>query len=62
MVTDGKTGYVIEPRDPIALAQTIIKFFEKNKEVEFREEIKREKERFSWDRMIEHIEKLYQGD
>lgn len=59
VVTDGKTGYVVEEKNPQQLAEAIVTYFEENKEEEFTENVKRETERFSWDRMREEIENLY---
>lgn len=58
VVTDGKTGYVVEPRNPDKLAEKIIKFFRENKAVEFTEHVKQEAERFSWDRLTEAVDRL----
>lgn len=58
VVTDGKTGYVVEPRDPEKLAEAIVKYFLENKEREFTEGVRQEAYRFSWDRMVETVERL----
>lgn len=62
VVTDGKTGYVVEAKNPGRLAEAIIKYYAENNEETFKENIKKDVERFSWDRMIESIEKLYKGE
>ena len=58
VVVDGKTGYVVTPRDPKALADAAARYFGEEKEAEFKENIKKEAYKYSWDRMTEHIEKL----
>ena len=58
VVTDGKTGYVVEEKNPKKLAEAIIDFYEKDREKEFIEGVRKEAERFSWDRMRETIETL----
>lgn len=58
VVIDGKTGYVVTPKEPKALADAIARYFDEEKEVEFKENIKKEAYKYSWDRMTEHIEKL----
>ncbi len=58
-VTDGKTGYIVPPEDPDALASAVIRFFNENKAGQFRENVKNEEKRFSWERMVETIEDLY---
>ena len=61
VVIHGKTGYVIPPRDPERLAQSVVDFFEKNMADTFREEIKQEASRYSWDRMVDVIDALLDG-
>lgn len=58
VVKDGKTGFVVEPENPFLLAETIKRYFNENKEEEFTENVKKEAYRFSWDRMVEVIERL----
>ena len=58
-VTDDKTGYIVPPEDPEALASAVIRFFNGNKAGQFRENVKNEEKRFSWERMVETIEDLY---
>lgn len=61
VVADGKTGYITEPGNPADLAKAIQRYFQEEKESEFREGIKQEAYKYSWERMAEHIELLY-GD
>ena len=56
VVTDGKTGYVVEPKNPEALADAVAAFYEQEKEAEFVANVQKEAYRFSWDRMVEVIE------
>lgn len=56
VVTDGKTGYVVEAKNHAALAESIIKYFDSEKEEEFVRNVREEGYRFSWDRMVEKIE------
>lgn len=58
VVTEGKTGYIVPPLNPEALADAIIRFFTENKEEEFSANISREERRFSWERMAQEIEEL----
>jgi glycosyltransferase involved in cell wall biosynthesis len=61
VVDDGKTGYLVEPMNPNAIAQAVKKYFIFNKEEPFKENIKEQRERFSWKKMRENIEALYYG-
>lgn len=58
VVTDGKTGYVVSPEDPKQLAEAVIRYFEEEKEEEFGKHIREEAYRFSWERMLEVVERL----
>lgn len=58
VVTDQKTGYVVEAKNPKALAAAVIDFYKNEREAELIEGVKQEAYRFSWDRMREAIEEL----
>lgn len=57
IVKDGKAGYVVE-RDPKALADAILRYFEEDRETEFRAFVQQEKKRFSWDKMVEQMKEM----
>jgi D-inositol-3-phosphate glycosyltransferase len=54
IVTDGKCGYVVKP-EPKEIAEAIIDFFDNNRQVEYTEGVRKEKEKFSWDKMTASI-------
>lgn len=58
-VTDKKTGYVVKSCDSDALTGAILQYFKEEKSEEFRNNVEREQERFSWDRTVELIEELW---
>ena len=58
VVLDGETGFVVPPKDVKALADAVVRFFEENRAAAFRERIKEEDSRYSWDRMLEHVDNL----
>jgi len=58
VVPDGKTGFVVPPKDQEALAAAVARFFEEGRAEEFAANIEKENERYSWDRMTEHIDRL----
>lgn len=60
VVTDHKTGYVVEPKSPSAITSSVLEFFREHQAEAFAEHIREEAYKFSWDRMREHIEKLYE--
>ena len=57
-VLDGKTGYIVPPKDSEKLAERITDYFEKNKEMEFQENIQKEAYKYSWEHMTEIISEL----
>lgn len=58
VVEDGKTGYVVEARNPNMLATVIMDFYQNKKEEELIENVSLEAEKFSWNRMRETIEEV----
>jgi glycosyltransferase involved in cell wall biosynthesis len=58
VVLDNRTGFVIPPKDADAVARAVIRFFEENRADAFRENIREEAYRYSWDRMVEHVDGL----
>lgn len=62
VVTDGKTGYVVEPQNPNAITNAIIDFYENDKNKIYAEEIEREKNRYSWEHMENVINSFFQTE
>ncbi|ASA78635.1 glycosyltransferase family 4 protein [Thermococcus sp. 5-4] len=58
VVENNKTGIIVEARDSQKLAAAIIKYFEQNKERKFKKIIEKTKWKFSWERLIEIVEKF----
>jgi D-inositol-3-phosphate glycosyltransferase len=54
---DGKAGYVVSP-DPSDIADAIMRFYEEKKEQEFSRNASVEKEKYTWGKMVEAIDKL----
>ncbi|NVO18323.1 MAG: glycosyltransferase [Bacteroidetes bacterium] len=54
-ITDGLVGYVVQP-DSSSISEAIVNYFDQEKEEEFTQNVKKEKERFSWSNMISSIE------
>lgn len=57
MIPNGKVGYVVEPNAE-SLENAIYKFFSEKREEEFSENVKTERERFSWNGLIKTIDSL----
>jgi len=58
MVPDGRTGFVVPPRDPEAIADAVMRFYSEKREAAFSRNIRIEKRKYSWDRMAEAVEAL----
>ncbi len=56
-VTEGRTGFLADPDDPSSLADAIERLFAADAS-ELRKGIRAERDRFSWDRMVETLESL----
>lgn len=57
VVTDQETGYIVPPCNPGKLAEGIIRYYHDHMEERFHENIQKEANRFSWERMTEVIDK-----
>jgi len=58
VVEDGRTGYLTAPGQPAALADAVLRFFDDAREAEFVANIRRYKQRFAWDRLVDIIETI----
>ncbi|HBS89033.1 MAG: hypothetical protein A2W91_06285 [Bacteroidetes bacterium GWF2_38_335] len=58
IVPNGKVGYVTS-QNPEEIASCISDFYLNNRENEFSENVRNEKHRFSWDSMVEAVEKVF---
>ena len=58
IVPDGECGYVVKP-EPEYISAAIIDYFRNNRKALFSEGVKKEKEKFSWDKMTAAIIEVY---
>jgi glycosyltransferase involved in cell wall biosynthesis len=58
IVPDGKCGYVVKP-EPVLIANAIADYFDNNRKEQFIEGVRKEKEKFSWDKMTASILEVY---
>jgi D-inositol-3-phosphate glycosyltransferase len=58
VVVDGVTGFIVLPDDPQIIAQAVNSFYGKGGRAAFVENVQRERRRYSWEALVESIEKL----
>ncbi len=58
VIKEGKTGYLVESDNPQKLADAIIKFYDENNEQEFVENVKKELDKFSWQKFTDALIEL----
>ncbi len=61
VVTPEKTGFIVPPADPEALASVVVRFFEEGWGERMGPHFAEERERFSWGRMVDAIEELVES-
>lgn len=59
VIVDGRTGTIVPPENPHALAKAVIDFFAHDRFTEYRANVIEEKKKYSWEHMAEGIEELY---
>ena len=62
IIKNGYNGYVIEPNNPLALANAIEEFFNNKNKIDFASNVKKESEKFSWEKFTEELMKLFNND
>jgi len=60
VVPHDKCGYVVPPEDTDAITKSILKFYRENKEDAFTKNVRKEKQKYTWDKMSKAIEELLQ--
>ena len=60
MIPDGRVGYVVEP-NPESISNALEDFFNSDKEILFRENLKVEKQKYLWDKLTAKILQLANG-
>ncbi|MFQ5717140.1 MAG: glycosyltransferase [Nitrospinales bacterium] len=61
VVEPGRTGYLVPPENPHALAEAILRFYQERGAIDFAANIQTYKTKFSWDSAVEAIEGLPRG-
>jgi glycosyltransferase involved in cell wall biosynthesis len=55
VIQDGKTGYLVEKENHEQLAKAILKYYNENKESEFSNNIKLERQKYSWEVFVKEM-------
>jgi glycosyltransferase involved in cell wall biosynthesis len=58
VVLHERTGFLVPPNEPHALAETVYRFYCEKRETEFSANVKIEKKKYSWENLVQHIEAL----
>jgi glycosyltransferase involved in cell wall biosynthesis len=58
IVQEGRTGFIVRPNDPCAFGDAIRRFYTGRCEKPFSRNVHREKQKYSWEAMVEAIETL----
>ncbi len=56
VVCDKKTGFLVSPKNPDEIAKAVLAFFTESNKEEMVDRIIKEREKFSWDHLVETIE------
>jgi glycosyltransferase involved in cell wall biosynthesis len=56
-----RTGYIVPPENPKALADAIMHYFDEQKQEEFSRNVQEEKKKYSWEHFIGKIEEMVGG-
>jgi len=57
LVHEGETGFLVEPGNPRALAEAIIRYYSEGREAQFRRRIL-DRSRFSWEELVRRLESV----
>ncbi|MEK9137166.1 MAG: glycosyltransferase, partial [Bacteroidota bacterium] len=58
VVLDNATGFIVPPNNAVALAQSIMRFYEEKKEEAFTANVRQEKKKYTWEAMVRVIEEM----
>ena len=58
VIEEGVTGFVVPPDDPLLIAEAVDRFYARGGRPAFVENVRRESRRYTWEALIEAIEKL----
>ncbi len=61
VVLNDRTGFIVRPEAPQEVADAVVRFYRDKREEEFVKNVHEEKKKYSWDNLVQAIERLTQG-
>jgi len=61
VVLNNRTGFIVRPEAPQEVADAVVRFYEGKREAEFVRNVREEKKKYSWENLVQAIERLTQG-
>jgi len=58
VVLNDRTGYIVKPESPAEVANAVVRFYNEGRESEFVQNVKTEKKKYSWENLVQAIERL----
>jgi glycosyltransferase involved in cell wall biosynthesis len=58
VVLDNRTGFIVKPDSPQAVADAVARFYSEGREAEFVRNVQEEKKKYSWENLVQAIERL----
>jgi glycosyltransferase involved in cell wall biosynthesis len=58
VVLNDRTGYIVKPESPAEVANAVVRFYNEGRETEFVRNVKTEKKKYSWENLVQAIERL----
>ena len=58
IIPHNKVGYVVEPK-PLEITKALLDFFNENRKETFEENVRIEKKKYTWDKMVMAVENIY---
>jgi glycosyltransferase involved in cell wall biosynthesis len=62
VVINNKTGMIVEPRNPSAIADAVVRFYLENKEKEFTANVEEEKKKYEWEGFVREMMEMVKRD
>ncbi|MCX6133063.1 MAG: glycosyltransferase [Ignavibacteriales bacterium] len=61
VVLNDRTGFIVKPETPQAVADAVVRFYSEKREEAFVKNVREEKKKYSWENLVQAIERLTRG-